>query len=100
MVLADFLPQFYQGRVCKYASRPWGRKAPGPRPDSTEDPPCMGPAARQTIRSGQTPPRWRGVEARRGGRQPRCRPRHLTKVQNYEVRPKIALVLLQNGTLI
>ncbi|GBO23477.1 hypothetical protein AVEN_150936-1 [Araneus ventricosus] len=28
-----------------------------------------------------------------------CRPRHLTMVQNYEVRPKITLVLLQNGTL-
>ncbi|GBO25891.1 hypothetical protein AVEN_147040-1 [Araneus ventricosus] len=27
-------------------SRPWGRSAPGPKPDSTEDPPCMGPAAR------------------------------------------------------
>ncbi|GBM43124.1 hypothetical protein AVEN_148693-1 [Araneus ventricosus] len=33
------------------------------------------------------------------GCQLRCRPRHLTEVQNYEVRPKIALVLLQNGTL-
>ncbi|GBO37517.1 hypothetical protein AVEN_67710-1 [Araneus ventricosus] len=27
-------------------SRPWGRRAPGSRPDSTENPPCMGPAAR------------------------------------------------------
>ncbi|GBN90170.1 Zinc finger protein 233 [Araneus ventricosus] len=27
-------------------SRPWGRRAPGSRPDSTEDPPCMGPASR------------------------------------------------------
>ncbi|GBL78703.1 Jerky -like [Araneus ventricosus] len=44
--------------------------------------------------------RWRGVEVWRGGCQLRCRPRHLTEVQNYEVRPKIALVLLQNGTLI
>ncbi|GBM16469.1 hypothetical protein AVEN_94954-1 [Araneus ventricosus] len=57
----------------------------GSRPDSTEDPPCMGPIARQIIRSGQTPSRWCGVEAWRGGRQPRCRPRHLTEVQNYEV---------------
>ncbi|GBN03503.1 hypothetical protein AVEN_116546-1 [Araneus ventricosus] len=82
MVLADFLPQFYQGRVCKYAtrrrmrrmfleigfrtwnpptlsprpylgrgglvvrSRIWGRRVPGSRPDSTEDPSCMGPVAR------------------------------------------------------
>ncbi|GBN55075.1 hypothetical protein AVEN_55420-1 [Araneus ventricosus] len=30
----------------------------------------------------------------------RCRPHHLTMVQNGEVRPKIALVLLQNRTLI
>ncbi|GBL87375.1 hypothetical protein AVEN_118328-1 [Araneus ventricosus] len=35
-----------------------------------------------------------------GGGQLRCRPRHLTDVQNDEVHPKIALVLLQNGTLI
>ncbi|GBM33870.1 hypothetical protein AVEN_5916-1 [Araneus ventricosus] len=27
-------------------SRPWGRRAPGPKPASTEDPPCMRPAAR------------------------------------------------------
>ncbi|GBN87709.1 hypothetical protein AVEN_131809-1 [Araneus ventricosus] len=78
-------------------SRLWGRRAPGSRPDSTEDPPCMGPVARQIVRSGQTSSRWCGVEVWRGGCQLRCRPRHLTAVQNYEVRPKIALVLLQNG---
>ncbi|GBN23241.1 hypothetical protein AVEN_224013-1 [Araneus ventricosus] len=27
-------------------SRLWGWRAPGSRPDSTEDPPCMGPVAR------------------------------------------------------
>ncbi|GBL90706.1 hypothetical protein AVEN_219367-1 [Araneus ventricosus] len=32
--------------------------------------------------------------------QIRCRPRHLTTVQNDEVRPKIALVLLQDGALL
>ncbi|GBO01845.1 hypothetical protein AVEN_156989-1 [Araneus ventricosus] len=113
-------------------SRPRDRKVAGPKPDSTEDPPCMGPAARQTIRSGQTPSRRSGAkiptlarptqkgckagrgpvgrpppacggrdllgtikkmiqalpeEAWRGGRQLRCRPRHPTAVQNYEVRP-------------
>ncbi|GBN63393.1 hypothetical protein AVEN_115912-1, partial [Araneus ventricosus] len=26
--------------------RLWGRRAPGSRPDSTEDPPCMVPVAR------------------------------------------------------
>ncbi|GBM03515.1 hypothetical protein AVEN_95408-1 [Araneus ventricosus] len=80
--------------------RPWGRRAPCSRPDSTEDPPCMGPVARQIIRSGQISSRWCGVEAWRGGCQFSRRPRHLTLVQNYEVRLKIALVLLQNGTLI
>ncbi|GBM41672.1 hypothetical protein AVEN_46944-1 [Araneus ventricosus] len=35
-----------------------------------------------------------------GGCQLNCRPRHLTMVQNYEVSPKIALVLLQNGMLL
>ncbi|GBO39497.1 hypothetical protein AVEN_32258-1 [Araneus ventricosus] len=81
------------------SSRPWGRRAPGSKPDSTEDPSCMGPAARQIIRSYQTPPRWCGVEAWRGGCQLMRRPRHLTAAQIYEVRPKIPLVLLQNGTL-
>ncbi|GBM99920.1 hypothetical protein AVEN_248277-1 [Araneus ventricosus] len=38
----------------------WGRRAPGPKQDSIEDPPCMGPAARQTILSGQTSSRWCG----------------------------------------
>ncbi|GBN18088.1 hypothetical protein AVEN_182766-1 [Araneus ventricosus] len=78
----------------------WGRRVPGSKPDSTEDPPCTGPAARYIIRSGQTPSRWCGVEAWRGGCQLRRRPRHMTEVQNYNVRLKIALVLLQNGTLI
>ncbi|GBM25696.1 hypothetical protein AVEN_75974-1, partial [Araneus ventricosus] len=31
-------------------SRPWGRKAPGPKPDPTEDHPCMEPIARQIPR--------------------------------------------------
>ncbi|GBN30130.1 hypothetical protein AVEN_185316-1 [Araneus ventricosus] len=73
------------------ASRLWCWRAPGSKPDSTEDPPCMGPVVRQILR-------WRGVEAWRGGCHLRCR--HLTLVQNHEVRPKIALVLLQSGTLI
>ncbi|GBN70782.1 hypothetical protein AVEN_182913-1 [Araneus ventricosus] len=45
----------------------WGRRAPVSKPDSTEDPPCMGPLARQITRSGQTSSHWRGVEAWRGG---------------------------------
>ncbi|GBO22636.1 hypothetical protein AVEN_36230-1, partial [Araneus ventricosus] len=27
-------------------SRLWGRRVPSLKPDSTEDPPCMGPVAR------------------------------------------------------
>ncbi|GBN90476.1 hypothetical protein AVEN_238463-1, partial [Araneus ventricosus] len=27
-------------------SRPWGRRVPGSKPDSTADPSCMGPVAR------------------------------------------------------
>ncbi|GBM89648.1 hypothetical protein AVEN_22635-1 [Araneus ventricosus] len=34
------------------------------------------------------------------GVQARCRTRHLTELQNYELQSKIALVLLQNGTFI
>ena len=49
---------------------------------------------------GQMYSRWCGVDVLRGGCQLRCRPRHLTGVQNDDVRPKIAIVLLQNGTLI
>ncbi|GBN22261.1 hypothetical protein AVEN_179979-1, partial [Araneus ventricosus] len=39
------------------------RKAPSSKPDSAEDPPCMGPIARQIIRSGQMPSSWCSVEA-------------------------------------
>ncbi|GBN69777.1 hypothetical protein AVEN_147249-1 [Araneus ventricosus] len=48
-------------------SRPRDRRAAGSKPDSTEDSPCMGPAARQITRSGQTPSRWCGAEVWRGG---------------------------------
>ncbi|GFS62153.1 uncharacterized protein TNCV_477001 [Trichonephila clavipes] len=34
----------------------------------------------------ETPSGWRGVVVRRGGCQLRCRPRHLTMIQNYVVR--------------
>ncbi|GBM66922.1 hypothetical protein AVEN_199898-1 [Araneus ventricosus] len=81
-------------------SRLWGRRAPGSKPDSTENPPCMGPASRQIIRSSQMSSRWCSMEDWRRGCQLGCRPHHLTVVKNYEVRPTIALVLLRNGTLI
>ncbi|GBM17192.1 hypothetical protein AVEN_164873-1, partial [Araneus ventricosus] len=52
-----------------------GRRAPGSKPDSPEDPPCL------------MSPRWCDVEPCRGY-QLRCRPCHLTTVQNDNVRPK------------
>ncbi|GBM58564.1 hypothetical protein AVEN_74802-1 [Araneus ventricosus] len=47
-------------------SRFWGRRVPGSKPDSTEDPPYMKPVACQIIRSGQPPSRWCDVEGWRG----------------------------------
>ncbi|GBN53543.1 hypothetical protein AVEN_63879-1 [Araneus ventricosus] len=68
-------------------SQPRDQRVASSKPDSTEDPLCMGPAARQIIRSDQTPSRWCGAEAWRGRCQLRHYPRHLTMVQNYEVCP-------------
>ncbi|GBM68649.1 hypothetical protein AVEN_262449-1 [Araneus ventricosus] len=53
-------------------SRPRGRRASGLKPDSTEEPP-----------SAKMSHRLRGAEAWRGVCQIRCRPRHLTAIQNY-----------------
>ncbi|GBN37372.1 hypothetical protein AVEN_102409-1 [Araneus ventricosus] len=63
------------------------------KPDRTEDPPCMGPVARQIIRRGTKvlPLVWRG-SLERG--------RHPTAAQNYDVSPNIALEWLENLTLI
>ncbi|GFY01883.1 uncharacterized protein TNCV_1468701 [Trichonephila clavipes] len=57
---------------------------------------CSSPVPLKTRRVGQrctlnlsraeTFSRWCGVVVRRGGCQLRCRPRHLTVVQNYVVR--------------
>ncbi|GBO35475.1 hypothetical protein AVEN_60485-1, partial [Araneus ventricosus] len=47
-------------------SRPRDRRVAGSKPDSTEDPPCMGTIARQIIRSGQTSSRWCSAEVWRG----------------------------------
>ncbi|GBM44592.1 hypothetical protein AVEN_221834-1 [Araneus ventricosus] len=48
-------------------SRPQDRRVAGSKTYSTEDPPCMGPVAREIIRSGQTLSRWCGAEVSRGG---------------------------------
>ncbi|GBL88240.1 hypothetical protein AVEN_117820-1 [Araneus ventricosus] len=52
-------PERRGGLVVEF--RPWDVGAPGSKPNSTEDPPCMGPATRYTLCSGQTPSRWCGV---------------------------------------
>ncbi|GBM06167.1 hypothetical protein AVEN_99512-1 [Araneus ventricosus] len=76
------------------------RRVPGCKPDSTEDPPVWGLLQVKSCAEVKHPPV--GVMSKLGkcGAKLRCRPRHLTAVQNYEVRSKIALVLLQNGSLI
>ncbi|GBO19899.1 hypothetical protein AVEN_59132-1 [Araneus ventricosus] len=43
----------------------WGRR--GSKPDSTEDPQCIEPAARQIMRKGQNSYRWCGAEVWRWG---------------------------------
>ncbi|GBL88499.1 hypothetical protein AVEN_159086-1 [Araneus ventricosus] len=48
-------------------SRPRDKGVAGSKYDSTEEPPCMGPAARHIVRSSQTPYRWSGAEAWSGG---------------------------------
>ncbi|GBO29495.1 hypothetical protein AVEN_14493-1 [Araneus ventricosus] len=71
-------------------SRFWGRRVPGSKPDSTEDPACKGACCTPNVL-----PLVGRLE-----RECQLMCRHLTVVQICEVRPKIALVLLQNGTLI
>ncbi|GBO20905.1 hypothetical protein AVEN_193696-1 [Araneus ventricosus] len=74
------------------------QRFPGSKPLSTEDPSCTWVRCTLFKLGGQNglPLVLYGVKREC---QLRCRPRHLTVVQNYEVRPKIALVFLQNGTL-
>ncbi|GBL87933.1 hypothetical protein AVEN_192093-1 [Araneus ventricosus] len=81
------------GRGCLMVrSRPRGRRVPGSKPVSTEEQPCTlntsGPNVLPLVRCGSL----------ERGCQLRCRPRHLTTFQNDEIRPKIALVFLQNWT--
>ncbi|GBO06473.1 hypothetical protein AVEN_188220-1 [Araneus ventricosus] len=56
--------------------------------------------AKSYVVAKRSPPPAAAWKLGEGACQPRCRPRHRTVVQNYEVRPKIALVLLSNVTLI
>ncbi|GBN15079.1 hypothetical protein AVEN_132814-1 [Araneus ventricosus] len=63
-------------------SRHLSRMVPESKPNSTEDPSCIGSPA--------------GVGLERES-QLRCRLRHLTAVQKYVIRPKIVLVVLKNS---
>ncbi|GBO29783.1 hypothetical protein AVEN_93590-1, partial [Araneus ventricosus] len=74
--------------------RPQNRRVPGLKPYSTEDPSCIVPVAPKSYVDGQTSFRWCGTEVWRSGYQLGCHPRHLTVVQNYEVSPNIALILV------
>ncbi|GBM79008.1 hypothetical protein AVEN_227236-1 [Araneus ventricosus] len=57
------------GRLSNLQIRPRlrGRRVPGSKPDSPEDPSRMGPIARQIICSGQTSSCWCGTEVWREG---------------------------------
>ncbi|GBN55482.1 hypothetical protein AVEN_139556-1 [Araneus ventricosus] len=76
----------------------WGRRHPGSKPDSIEDLPCMILLHAKSYVVANRPPV--GAAWKLGGGGVRCRSRHLTVAQHYEVRPKVALVLLENWTLI
>ncbi|GBM95697.1 hypothetical protein AVEN_93186-1 [Araneus ventricosus] len=56
------------------------------------------PAVSKSVGVKRLPLVWCGSLER--GCQLRCCPLHLTATENYEVRPKISLAVLQNGTLI
>ncbi|GBM26741.1 hypothetical protein AVEN_175894-1 [Araneus ventricosus] len=77
------------------SSRPRGRRVPIAKPDSAKEPACkwvwctLDPSGLLV---------WCGSLER--GCELRCGSRHLTMAQNCEFRSKIALVLLQNETLI
>ncbi|GBN99667.1 hypothetical protein AVEN_10106-1 [Araneus ventricosus] len=78
-------------------SRIRGRRFTGSKPYSTEETPCK--RAWCTLNQSEPsvlPLVW--LETLEKGCQLRCSLRHLTAVQNFEVRPKIALVLLQIWT--
>ncbi|GBN05018.1 hypothetical protein AVEN_164095-1 [Araneus ventricosus] len=76
------------------------RRAPGSKPDSIDDPSGIGSLHIKSCVGSQTSSRWCGAKILERGSQLRYNPRHLTVVENYEFRPKITHVLLQNGTLI
>ncbi|GBM14197.1 hypothetical protein AVEN_61010-1 [Araneus ventricosus] len=78
------------------ALRPEGLRFENPIPMKTRH--VCEPVASQIVAKGakRLPPERCGILKR--GCQLRCHPSHLTAFQNYDVRPKIAILLLQNGT--
>ncbi|GBL91531.1 hypothetical protein AVEN_23602-1 [Araneus ventricosus] len=75
----------------------WGRRVSGSRLNAIEESPCKGVLFTLNLSGPNVLPMY-GTEARRGDCQLRRRSCDLTTVQNYKVRPEIALVLLQNET--
>ncbi|GBO37056.1 hypothetical protein AVEN_178108-1 [Araneus ventricosus] len=74
--------------------QPRSRRFLGSKPDSAEDPSCIGPVVVKSYLGGQTSSRWCGVESFDKVYQLRCRPCHLmTVVQNDEIYPKVACCL-------
>ncbi|GBM26539.1 hypothetical protein AVEN_245264-1 [Araneus ventricosus] len=73
------------------------RRVKGSKPESTEHPLCM--CACGTLNHAPAPKVLPlvGRGSLEKGCQLRCRTRYLPAVQNYEVRPQKALVLLQKG---
>ncbi|GBO28066.1 hypothetical protein AVEN_37790-1, partial [Araneus ventricosus] len=88
-------PRWPSGKISD--SEPAGFQARNPNP--LKIPRVLGLLHVKSYVGGQTSSRWCGAETWRGRCELRCRPRHLTVVQNCDARPKITLVLLQNGTL-
>ncbi|GBN36102.1 hypothetical protein AVEN_152058-1 [Araneus ventricosus] len=84
-------------RVLVVRSGHRGQRIPGAKPDWTKEPPCkrvwctLNPSGPNVL-----PLVWCG--SLESGCQLRYSPRQLTVVRNYESHPKIALILLQNGT--
>ncbi|GBM68364.1 hypothetical protein AVEN_198816-1 [Araneus ventricosus] len=72
-----------------------GQRVPGSKPDFTDDPWCMWANCMLNLML------WvKHLEkVWRGACQLWCHPCYLTMVHNYEVHAKIALLLIQNGTL-
>ncbi|GBO13610.1 hypothetical protein AVEN_62910-1 [Araneus ventricosus] len=73
-----------------------GWRVPVSKPDSLRSAVYVGPVYLKSDVLGQPSSSWCGEAVWRGRSQ--FRSCHLRAVQNYEVRPKIAFELLQNGT--